>query len=203
MNTSLAMVDFLGVVGSPWGHFDSSSNVTIFSRGFVGIAIIVELPACVIILRLVGGSARSPTPDRLNSLTLLGTKYSTWFSIIPVERRAGVFRWNALERRGNELYSLGSMSLGLCQDFIGVIATDTNATSSVDEGIDSGVANFFSHTISSVCMRLKHMATTAIPTTMYAEAAYCAMFPAGIRSPKPIVPRDVKQKYKLSSTPQG
>lgn len=91
MNTSFAMADFRGVVGSPWGHFDSSSNVTIFSRGF-GIEIIVELPACVTMLRLVGGKARSPTPDKLNSLTLLGTKYSTWFSIIPVERLAGVFR---------------------------------------------------------------------------------------------------------------
>lgn len=154
-------------------------------------------------LRLAGGRARSPTPDRLNSLTLRGTKYSIWFSIIPADRRAGVLRWNALERRGNELYSLGRRSFGLCQDFIGVIATDTRATSSVDEGNDSGVANFLSHIISSVCMRLKHMATTAMPTTIYAEAAYWATFPVGIRSPKPIVPREVKQKYKLSSTPQG
>lgn len=44
MNTSLVRVDFRGVVGMPWGHLDSSSKVTIFSRGF-GIVIIVELPA--------------------------------------------------------------------------------------------------------------------------------------------------------------
>uniref|UniRef100_A0A182PNF9 Sulfatase N-terminal domain-containing protein n=1 Tax=Anopheles epiroticus TaxID=199890 RepID=A0A182PNF9_9DIPT len=76
MNTSLARVDFLGVVGTPCKNLDSSSNVTIFSRGF-GVASMVELAACCVIrLRFAGGSARSPTPDRLNSLTLRGTKYS-------------------------------------------------------------------------------------------------------------------------------
>uniref|UniRef100_A0A182MMR3 J domain-containing protein n=1 Tax=Anopheles culicifacies TaxID=139723 RepID=A0A182MMR3_9DIPT len=76
MNTSLVRVGFLGVVGTPCKNLDSSSNVTIFSRGF-GAASMVELAACCVTrLRLAGGSARSPTPERLNSLTLRGTKYS-------------------------------------------------------------------------------------------------------------------------------
>ncbi|EDX17254.1 GD16799 [Drosophila simulans] len=42
-----------------------------------------------------GGRARSPTPDRLNSLMLRGTKYSRWCSGMPVDLRMGVFRWKA------------------------------------------------------------------------------------------------------------
>lgn len=50
------------------------------------------------------GNAISPTPAKLNSLTLRGTKYSMCDSNGPADRRAGVFRWNArFERLGNEL----------------------------------------------------------------------------------------------------
>ena len=74
-----------GVAGTPCGHFvsvdDSSSNVTIFSRGFC----IVKSVVCVMgVMGTIvcwirfggGGSAKSPTPLKLNSLTLRGTKYS-------------------------------------------------------------------------------------------------------------------------------
>lgn len=71
-----------GVVGTPCGHFcipDSSSNVTIFSRGFwmLIMVLIGVMGTMVCWMRLGGGGrAKSPTPDKLNSLTLRGTKYS-------------------------------------------------------------------------------------------------------------------------------
>lgn len=50
------------------------------------------------------GNAISPTPAKLNSLTLRGTKYSMCDSNGPADRRAGVFLWNArFDRLGNEL----------------------------------------------------------------------------------------------------
>lgn len=93
-----------GVAGTPCGHFcsvddDSSSNVTIFSRGFcidiIGFWVIGVIGTIVCWMRFGGGGrAMSPTPLKLNSLTLRGTKYSIWLSRMPVERRAGVLRLN-------------------------------------------------------------------------------------------------------------
>lgn len=68
---------------------------------------------------------------------LRGTKYSMWLSIGPAERRAGVFRWNAVDRLGSELNvdvfaiidAPARGSEGLSQDF-GVTATVMRATSS-------------------------------------------------------------------------
>lgn len=113
IKTSPTIGPLRGVVGTPCGHFDSSSNVTIFSRGFCSccccccccICIICNVDGigcCCICIggcccgccmgnRMVlvvwvcdigerrddgGGIAMSPTPDKLNSLTLRGTKYS-------------------------------------------------------------------------------------------------------------------------------
>lgn len=296
INTSLTPVIgrlFRGVVGTPCGHFVSSSNVTIFSRGFIGgIVDWAELIACIccccccccwwcwcciscmgIIIvpvervcdRIDGGGERlcgwcigigiaiSPTPAKfkLNSLALRGTKYSIWLSNGPADRLAGVFRWNArLDRLGNELNvdvfatfaGLTKWSEGLSQDF-GATATVTSATSSIGPAPDGswcikwlwcGIkcaklfcempavtfrplpgpltvdacdfsslrspSNRRNHIRISARIRLKHMATTAIPIRMYALAAYWAMLPFGSNSPKPIVPSDVKQKYKLSNT---
>lgn len=188
INTSPTICPFLGVVGIPCGHLlDSSSNVTIFSLGFcIGNNIVLVVCVCDKGDRRGGGKAMSPTPDKLNSLTLRGTKYSIWFSIGPADRRMGVLRWNAPDRLGNELYVPPRKS-GCClsQDF-GVTETVTKATSSVGEANWSWTPNFRSHIINSVCIRLKHMATTAIPIKMYADAAYCETFPDGARSPKPV-----------------
>lgn len=79
--------------------------------------------------------AISPTPDKLNSLTLRGTKYSMWLSSGPADLLAGVLRWKAVDRRGNELNVLVPSMVPprksgcLSQDF-GVTATVTKATSS-------------------------------------------------------------------------
>lgn len=234
INTSPTIGPFRGVVGTPCGHLDSSSNVTIFSRGFCCccccccciciICNVVCIGCCCICIgcccgwmgkrivlvvwvcdmgerRVVGGGiAMSPTPDRLNSLTLRGTKYSMWLSMGPADRRMGVLRWKAPDLRGSELYVPPKKSGCLSQD-LGVTETDTSDTSSDGDGIGSWTPNFRNHRIISVCMRLKHIATTAMPIKMYAEAAYWAILPFGARSPNPIVPNDVKQKYRLSRTP--
>lgn len=190
MNTSPTTIDPVfrdGVVGTPCGHLrmlepvaapapvdiiDSSSNVTIFSRGFC-IDIMFVVMGIIVCWTLFGGggNAKSPTPDKLNSLTLRGTKYSMWLSRMPVDRRAGVFRWKFVLwcriGRGNELYSLTNNSWGLCQDLTGVIATVTKATSSSCDWLNwSCTANFRSQMISSVCIKLKHMATMAMPIKM-------------------------------------
>lgn len=295
MNTSLTPPNwrlFRGVVGTPCMHFVSSSNVTIFSRGFIGgIVDRTGLIACIccccccwwcwcciscigimmvpverVCERIDGGGERrctgicctcignaiSPTPAKLNSLTLRGTKYSMWPSNGPADRLAGVFLWNArLDRLGNELnvdvlaipvWLTKWWSDGFSQDF-GVTATVTRATSSIGPVLDGnwcikwlwcGIkcaklfceipaptflplpgplivdacdfsllrspSNRRNHILISDRMRLMHIAMTAIPIKMYALAAYCAIFPFGSNSPKPIVPSDVKQKYRLSHT---
>lgn len=135
INTSLTIGPFRGVVGTPCGHLDSSSNVTIFSRGFCCCICIICNVVCIgccccciciggccccgwIGKRMVlvvwvcdmgerrdcgGGIAMSPTPDKLNSLTLRGTKYSMWLSSGPADRRMGVFRWKTPDLLGSEL----------------------------------------------------------------------------------------------------
>lgn len=114
INTSLTTIGpvLRGVAGIPCGHFVSSSNVTIFSRGFGGNGVcmgIIMVPLANVCDILGGdrcrccccgvgggncciGIAISPTPDRLNSLTLRGTKYSIWLSNGPADRLAGVLR---------------------------------------------------------------------------------------------------------------
>lgn len=142
----------------------------------IGNSIVLVVCVCVIgdrrgIGSPIGGSAMSPTPDRLNSLTLRGTKYSMWLSIGPADRRIGVFRWKAPDRRGSELYALPPRKSGCRSQDLGVTDTDTSDTSSDGDGSVSATPNLRSHRISSVWIRLKHMATTAMPTRMYADAA--------------------------------
>lgn len=52
--------------------------------------------------------AKSPTPDKLNSLTLRGTKYSDCLLINVADRRDGLSRLNGcsgfINLRGKELY---------------------------------------------------------------------------------------------------
>lgn len=102
MNASVP-TGFREVVGTPCGHVifvDSSSKVTIFSRGFRRSAVafggggghrtVFDGDRLIIVGTAIGIS-KSVMPAILNSLTDLGTKYSNRFSGFPVDRRIGVF----------------------------------------------------------------------------------------------------------------
>lgn len=113
MNASVP-TGFREVVGTPCGHVifvDSSSKVTIFSRGFRRSAVVfggggqstVFDGDRLIIVGAVIGISKSVIPAILNSLTDLGTKYSSRFSGFPVDRRIGVFLWK-YDLLGSELY---------------------------------------------------------------------------------------------------
>lgn len=116
---------------------DSSSKVTIFSRGFRrsafggggGQSTFFDGDRLSIVEAEIGIS-KSVIPAILNSLTDLGTKYSKRFSGFPVDRRIGVFLWK-YDLLGSELYCVRfcwvmpttddegfrRTSLGRCQDF--------------------------------------------------------------------------------------
>lgn len=111
MNASVP-TGFREVVGIPCGHVilvDSSSKVTIFSRGFRrsafggggGQSTVFDGDRLIIVGAEIGIS-KSVIPAILNSLTDLGTKYSNRFSGFPVDRRIGAFLWK-YDLRGSEL----------------------------------------------------------------------------------------------------
>jgi hypothetical protein len=66
-------------------------------------------------------SYSSPTPLRLNSLKLLGTKYSTHFSACPADRLIGVFLWKPSSQ-------LDDFRLGRLLNFVGFKLSILNFT---------------------------------------------------------------------------
>lgn len=160
MNASVP-TGFREVVGIPCGHVilvDSSSKVTIFSRGFRRSAFGGGGGGQRTVFdgdRLIIGISKSVIPAMLNSLTDLGTKYSNLFSGFPVDRRIGVFRWK-YDLLGSELYCVRfcwvmpttddegfrRTSVGRCQDF-GDIETNE-------------ISSFGGSTWSCIPIRLNH-----------------------------------------------